>query len=79
MRESLANSSLMKTKKVTKKTFFSKGKLEFIADYIRKNQMDCLYINAELKPTQIKNLKKIIEARMNNVSMGSAYKIYEEG
>jgi hypothetical protein len=32
-----------------------------------------LYINAELKPTQVKNLKKFIEARLNNVSMAEAY------
>jgi hypothetical protein len=31
MRESLANSSLIKAKRVTKKTYFTKGKLQFIA------------------------------------------------
>ena len=60
LRESLANSSLMKVKKTTKKTFFTKGKLFFIADYISKIETDCLYINSELKPTQIKNLKKFM-------------------
>ncbi len=46
MRESLANSSLIRARRITKKTFFTKGKLNFVADYIANNDVDCLYINA---------------------------------
>lgn len=73
LRESLANSSLIKTKRVTKKTYFTKGKLHFLAEYLRRNQLDCLYVNAELKPTQVKNLRKYLEARLNDVSPSAAY------
>lgn len=78
LRESLANSSLIRARRITKKTFFTKGKLNFIADYLNKNQVDCLYINAELKPTQVKNLKKFIEARINNISPALAFRGFNE-
>ncbi len=73
VRESLANSSLLKVRHITKKVFFTKGKLHYITDYLKQTNFDCLFINAELKPTQIKNLKKFIEARINDVSVASAY------
>lgn len=73
LRESLANSSLVKIKHATKKIYFTKGKLQYITDFLKKTDFDCLFINAELKPTQMKNLKKFIEAQINNLSVSSAY------
>lgn len=73
LRESLANASLVKIKHITKKIYFTKGKLHYIADYLKLIDFDCLFINAELKPTQMKNLKKFIEAQINNVGVASAY------
>lgn len=73
LRESLANSSLIKAKKVTKKTYFTKGKLQYISEYLKLNPTDCLFINAELQPVQIRNLKKILEAKLNEVSIAGNY------
>ena len=69
----MANSSLVKVRNITKKIFFTKGKLEYITEHLKRSNFDCLFVNAELKPTQIKNLKKFIEARINDVSVASAY------
>ena len=44
-------------------------------DYLKTTDFDCLYIDADLKPTQLKNLKKVIEARMNNISLARAYPV----
>lgn len=63
----------MRVRTVTKKTFFTKGKLHFLADYLHRNPADCLYINAELKPTQVKNLKKFLEAKINNLSPAASF------
>lgn len=68
----------MKVKKTTKKTFFTKGKLFFIGDYLARNEADCLYINSQLKPTQIKNLKKFLEAHINGVSASNAFRSFND-
>jgi hypothetical protein len=44
-----------------------------IVDHIVRNQVSCLFINAELKPGQIRNLRKIIEARLNNKNPPKGY------
>lgn len=51
---------MVKVRHTTKKTYFTKGKLHYIADFLKKTDFDCLFINAELKPTQLKNLKKFM-------------------
>lgn len=73
MRESLANSSLVKCRKITQKYFFTKGKLERIVAHVLKTQPSCLFINSELKPGQIRNLKKLMEARLNNRKLPKGY------
>lgn len=66
MRQSLANKSLIKTKYITSKLFFTRGKAEMIARFVKNNDIDCVFINSELTPVQIKNLKKLFEAKANN-------------
>jgi 50S ribosomal subunit-associated GTPase HflX len=73
VRESLANSCLVKVRHVSKKLFFGRGKLHSLAEFLRITPFDCLFINAELSPSQVKNLKKAIEARLNDISLASAY------
>lgn len=34
-RESLANSSLVKVRQISRKTFFTKGKLHFLTDFLK--------------------------------------------
>ena len=58
---------------ITRKTFFTKGKLHYLTDYLKQTPFDCLFINAELRPTQLKNLGKFVEARINDLSVASAY------
>jgi 50S ribosomal subunit-associated GTPase HflX len=50
----------MKTRRITQKFYFTKGKVEQIAKHIIDNDVDCLFVNAELKPGQLRNLKKVI-------------------
>ena len=71
----MANSSLLKVKRITQKLYFTKGKVDQIAAHILKNSVDCVFINSELKPGQIRNITKIIESRLNNQSLPSGYGI----
>lgn len=59
VRESLANKSLIRTRHITSKLFFTRGKAESIANFVRNNDIDCVFINNELSPVQIKNLRKL--------------------
>lgn len=45
LRESLANKSLIRTKQITSKLFFTRGKAESIANFVRNNDIDCVFIN----------------------------------
>ena len=45
---------------MVQRTYFTKGKLDPIANHIKKNQIDCVFINKELKPNQIRNITKIL-------------------
>ena len=73
LRESLATSSLLKCKKITQKYFFTKGKIEKIVSHVINTKIDCIFVNSELKPGQIRNLKKLIEARLNNTKLPKNY------
>jgi 50S ribosomal subunit-associated GTPase HflX len=37
-----------------------------IARFVRNNDIDCVFVNNELTPVQIKNLKKLFEAKAND-------------
>lgn len=63
----------MKVKKITQKLYFSKGKVDFLAQKIKETKADCLFINTELKAGQVRNLVKVIEARVNDRSLPSGY------
>ena len=66
---------MMKVKKITQKFYFTKGKIEELAAHVIQQNADCIFINTELKPGQVRNLKKVIEARLNDRNLPSGYGI----
>lgn len=58
LRESIAKNSLLKIKNSQYRTFFSKGKLYSIGDYIRRNDINIVFINSDLSNLQINSLEK---------------------
>lgn len=59
LRESVARSSLIRCRKISSTNFFTKGKLNELGLYIKETQdINAVYINSSLTPTQIKKLEK---------------------
>ena len=48
IRTSIAKSSLMKVRKTVGRHFLTKGKIWLIGEYIKKHNIDSVFINAEL-------------------------------
>jgi 50S ribosomal subunit-associated GTPase HflX len=57
LRNSIANSSLVKVKKIKASTFFSKGRLNELGEFIKKNKVNALFVNTVLSPVQQRNLQ----------------------
>ena len=62
---------------MTQKTFFTSGKLDIITSYLQYHDADCLFINTELRPGQVRNLKKVIEAKINGKPLPKGYGLGE--
>lgn len=56
--ESLAKSSLIKVKRTYGKSFFTKGKIMDIGLFVKAKEIDCVFINTTLSPSQHKNLER---------------------
>lgn len=63
----------MKTRRITQKLFFTRGKAEVIGEFIRSQNVNCVFINAELGPGQIRNLKKLFESKLNDLDQPRGY------
>lgn len=46
------------------RTFVGSGKLEEIADFVEANEIDLVIFDDELSPSQLRNLDKVLEARI---------------
>lgn len=57
VRENLALSSICNINSIKASTFFSKGRLNEIGNYLRLNEVDILYINTSLSVIQRRNLE----------------------
>lgn len=57
IRESLAFSSLCNMNNIKASTFFSKGRLSEIGNYLRHSNPDILYVNTSLSVIQRRNLE----------------------
>ncbi len=57
-RESLAKASLVKVKKVSNSTYFTKGKLLEIGSYIKEMRPRVVFLNTILTPLQLTRLEK---------------------
>ena len=67
MRESVARSSLIRCRKISSTSFFSKGKLNELGLHIKETRdINVIFINSSLTATQIKKL----ERRWNDIIMG---------
>lgn len=58
LRDSLAKSSLVKVRKQSSGTFFTKGKLNEIGLFVEENDVDVVFVNTTLTPLQQKKLEK---------------------
>lgn len=59
LRESIARSSLIRCRKVSPSTFFTKGKLNEIGHFIKDQQdINVVFMNTSLTAVQIKKLEK---------------------
>jgi small GTP-binding protein len=57
LRESLANSSLVKVKNIKASTFFTKGRLNEICQYLQHSKADVIFVNTTLSFVQKRNLE----------------------
>jgi 50S ribosomal subunit-associated GTPase HflX len=62
LRESLANSSLVKVRNVKASTFFTKGRLNELGRYLQTTKVDVIFVNTSLSFVQKRNL----EITLNN-------------
>jgi len=70
-RESLAKNSLIKVKAISGSTFFTKGKLLEIGEYIKDTKPDIVFMDTLLTPLQQNKLEK----RWNEILMGKEDKV----
>ena len=49
---------------INPRTFVGTGKLNEIADYVEENEIDLIVFDDELSPSQLRNIDKILEARI---------------
>lgn len=70
-RESLAKNSLIKTKSISGSTFFTKGKLLEIGEYIKDCKPDIVFMDTHLTPLQQNKLEK----RWNDIITGREEKV----
>lgn len=57
VRESMARSSMIRTRKVSSTTYFTKGKLNELGLFIKEDpSIDVVYINTDLTALQMKKL-----------------------
>jgi 50S ribosomal subunit-associated GTPase HflX len=57
LRESLAFSSLVKVKRTKASTFFTKGRLHELGEFIKSQKLDVIFINTSLSYVQKRNLE----------------------
>lgn len=57
LRESLALSSLIKVKNIKASTFFTKGRLNELGQFLQKNKVDIIFVNSTLSFVQKRNLE----------------------
>jgi GTP-binding protein HflX len=50
--------------KINSKFFVGKGKVEEIAEFVKKNNIDTVIFDDELSPSQIRNLERIIDCKI---------------
>jgi GTP-binding protein HflX len=53
-----------KFEKPNNKTFVGSGKINEIRDYVKENEIDLVIFDDELSPSQLRNIEKILEARI---------------
>jgi len=70
-RESFAKSSLVKVKNIQGSTYFGKGKMIEIGDYIKTTKPDIVFMNTILTPLQQNKLEK----RWNDILQGKDNKV----
>lgn len=66
LRNSIAKSSLVKVPRIHSSTFFTKGKVQSLGDFIRENGVNAIFVNHELTPLQTRNLERIWTDIMND-------------
>jgi len=57
IREDLALSSICSVSHIKSSTFFSKGRLSLLGNYLRQTEVDVLYVNTSLSVIQRRNLE----------------------
>ena len=60
IRKSIAKSSMMKVKKIQGTHYFTKGKVQFLGEFMLQNNINALFINHELSPLQNRNLERYV-------------------
>jgi hypothetical protein len=50
IRKSIAKSSLLKVPRIQSSTFFTKGKVSMLGEYIQEKKINAVFINSELSP-----------------------------
>lgn len=67
IRKSIAKSSMMRVKKIQGTHYFTKGKVQFLGEFMLQNNINALFINHELSPLQNRNLERYVFSSMKNV------------
>ena len=74
LRESIARSSLIRVRKMSTTNYFSKGKLNELGHFLKKNtDIDVVFMNTDLTAVQVKKLQK----RWNDIIIGREERVRE--
>ena len=58
LRDSLAKHSLIRVRKISSGTFFTRGKLNEIGTFVKENNVNVVFVNSNLTSLQIKKLER---------------------